>query len=126
KPGFCGATSAGRQGGRDRKRKTHDMASAPFHSRLATGVEGLDNLLGGGLLPGTLTVVAGATGIGKTQLGLQFARAGQGQEGRCGIIFDMTCRGDSQSHADYARRIFGWELARADATRADAMAKLEA
>src|SRR5438105_6412364 len=89
-----------------------DMPSQP---RLSTGVAGLDGLLGGGLLPGTLTVVAGATGIGKTQLGLQFAHAGKSQEGKPGILFDMTCRGDSQSHADYARRLFGWELARADA-----------
>ena len=29
-------------------------------------------MLGGGLLPGTLTVVYGATGIGKTHLGLAF------------------------------------------------------
>ena len=41
-------------------------------------VPGLDQRLGGGLLPGTLTVVVGASGIGKTQLGLQFARAGPG------------------------------------------------
>jgi hypothetical protein len=70
----------------------------------------LDGLMGGGLLPGTLTVVVGATGIGKTQLGLQFAQAGQQQEGRPGVIFDLTARGDSQNHADYARRIFGREL----------------
>lgn len=67
-------------------------------------------MLGGGLLPGTLTVVVGATGIGKTQLGVQFARAGQLQEGRRGIFFDMSCRGDVQSHADYARRICDWSL----------------
>lgn len=87
-----------------------------MHStRCSTGVAGLDDLLGGGLLPGTLTVVMGATGIGKTQLGLQFARAGRGQEGRDGILFDMSCRGDSQSHADYAQRLFQWQLSRADA-----------
>jgi len=80
------------------------------HARLSTGVEGLDELLGGGLLPGTLTVVVGSTGIGKTQLGLQFAHAGLRQEGRRGILFDMTSRGDCQSHADYARRMFDWEL----------------
>jgi hypothetical protein len=83
-------------------------------TRQSTGVPGLDKLLGGGLLPGTLTVVAGATGIGKTQLGLAFAHAGGQQDGRTGIVFDMTCRGDSQGHADYARRLFGWELAAAD------------
>jgi len=79
-------------------------------SRLSTGIEGLDALLGGGLLPGTLTVVVGSAGIGKTQLGLQFLHAGRDQEGPCGIIFDMSARGDSQNHAEYARRMFGWEL----------------
>ena len=65
-------------------------------------------------MPGTLTVVVGSTGIGKTQFGLQFARAGLKQEGQPGIVFDMTARGDSQNHADYARRMFGWELATGD------------
>ena len=83
-------------------------------TRLSTGIEGLDPLLGGGLLPGTLTVVVGSAGIGKTQFGLQFARAGQVQEGPPGIIFDMTARGDSQSHAEYARRLFGWKLSEGD------------
>ncbi len=80
--------------------------------RLATGVPGFDELLGGGLLPGTLTVVVGATGIGKTQLGLQFARAGLIQEQRSGVIFDVSARGDSQSHAAYAERMSGWKLHR--------------
>jgi KaiC/GvpD/RAD55 family RecA-like ATPase len=84
-------------------------------SRLSTGIDGLDACLGGGLLPGTLTVVVGSTGIGKTQFGLQFAHAGTGQEGRPGIIFDMSARGDSQNHADYAARMFGWKLAEAEA-----------
>jgi KaiC/GvpD/RAD55 family RecA-like ATPase len=83
-------------------------------SRLSTGVIGLDELLGGGLLPGTLTVVVGATGIGKTQLGLQFAQAGLAQEKRRGIVFDMTARGDPQSHGDYARRMFDWSLETVD------------
>ena len=33
--------------------------------RQSTGIASLDELLGGGLIPGTLTVVMGATGIGK-------------------------------------------------------------
>jgi len=84
-------------------------------SRQSTGVPGLDERLGGGLLPGTLTVVVGATGIGKTQLGLQYAQAGAAQEGRRGVIFDCSARGDSQSHAEYAKRIFGWEMQSVDA-----------
>ena len=79
-------------------------------SRQATGVPGLDDRLGGGLLPGTLTVVVGATGVGKTQLGLQFANAGVFQEGCRGVIFDVCARGDSQCHADYAQRMFQWKL----------------
>lgn len=86
--------------------------------RLSTGIPRLDALLGGGLVPGTLTVVVGAPGIGKTQLGLQFLHAGLAQEGRLGIVFDMSARGDSQNHAQYARRMFGWELQAASADQA--------
>jgi KaiC/GvpD/RAD55 family RecA-like ATPase len=86
----------------------------PRHS---TGIPRLDEMLGGGLLPGTLTVAVGATGIGKTQLGLQFAQAGNRQEGRRGILFDMSCRGDAQNHAAYAQRMFDWRLTPADARR---------
>jgi KaiC/GvpD/RAD55 family RecA-like ATPase len=86
-------------------------------TRLSTGVPGLDEKLGGGLLPGTLTVVVGASGIGKTQLGLQFAHAGQEQEARPGIIFDMNARVDSQSHREYAERMFSWRLTEVDPER---------
>jgi KaiC/GvpD/RAD55 family RecA-like ATPase len=79
-------------------------------SRLGTGIPELDKLLSGGLLPGTLTVIAGATGIGKTQLGVQFARAGLAQEGRTGVVFDVAARGDSQNHANYAQRMCNWPL----------------
>ncbi|MBM3999292.1 MAG: recombinase RecA [Planctomycetes bacterium] len=81
--------------------------------RLATGVPGLDARLGGGLIPGTLTVVVGATGIGKTQLGLQFAGAVQPPEPH-GPVLDMSSRGDSQAHASYANRLWGRSLDAAD------------
>jgi KaiC/GvpD/RAD55 family RecA-like ATPase len=79
-------------------------------ARLSTGIPALDELLGGGILPGTLTVVAGATGIGKTQLGLHFADRGAKQEGERGIVFDMTSRGDSQNQEEYGRRLFDWTM----------------
>ncbi|MCA9176330.1 MAG: recombinase RecA [Planctomycetales bacterium] len=78
--------------------------------RQSTGIPALDEHLGGGLLPGTLTVVVGATGIGKSQLGVQFAEAGRGQESRGGVFLDLSARGDSQNHIDYAQRICGWEI----------------
>lgn len=76
--------------------------------RQSTGITELDEMLGGGLLPGTLTVVLGATGIGKTQLGLQYLHQGQSEEGHTGVLFDMTSRGDSQNHSGYAERLFNW------------------
>src|SRR5260221_731721 len=53
---------------------------------------------------------SGAKGIGKTQLGLDFLNAGQRQEGRRGVVFDMSSRGDSQNHANYAAAHFDWPL----------------
>ena len=72
-------------------------------ARQVFGIEELDRDLGGGLLPGTLTVVAGATGVGKTQLGLHWANAGLSAEGRRGVVCDLTSRGDSQNHARLCR-----------------------
>ncbi|HET7875681.1 MAG TPA: ATPase domain-containing protein [Methylomirabilota bacterium] len=81
-------------------------------ARVSTGLARLDEMLGGGLLPGTLAVVYGATGIGKTHLGLGFANHGGRAEGRRGIVFDMNARGDSQQHHTYAARLYGWDLKR--------------
>lgn len=79
-------------------------------TRLSTGIAALDECLGGGLLPGTMTVVVGSSGIGKTQLGVQFANAGLVQEGQRGIIFDLATRVDAQGHDAYAKRIADWPL----------------
>jgi len=78
--------------------------------RVSTGLLKLDAMLGGGLLPGTLTVVYGATGIGKTHLGLTFAAHGAAADGARGIVLDMNGRGDSQQHDEYAARLFEWKL----------------
>jgi circadian clock protein KaiC len=40
--------------------------------RVATGVPGLDEMLSGGLIPGSSVLLRGAPGCGKTSLGLQF------------------------------------------------------
>lgn len=85
--------------------------------RQTTGIPKLDEHLGGGLIPGTLTLVIGATGIGKTQLGVHFAHAGLQAEGHRGVFFDMSTRGDSQSHTEYAQRMFQWTPKVADAAK---------
>jgi RecA/RadA recombinase len=79
-------------------------------SRVSTGLAKLDAMLGGGLLPGTLTVVYGATGIGKTHLGLTFADHGKAADGARGVVLDLNGRGDSQQHDEYAARLFTWSL----------------
>lgn len=47
-----------------------------FSERLSTGVEGLDRMLGGGLVEGSTTAIFGTPGVGKTLLNLQFQGAG--------------------------------------------------
>jgi KaiC/GvpD/RAD55 family RecA-like ATPase len=79
-------------------------------ARVSTGVAKLDEMLGGGLLPGTLTVIYGATGIGKTHLGLTFADHGRAADGARGVVLDMNGRGDSQQHPQYATRLFDWRI----------------
>lgn len=71
--------------------------------RISTGVLKLDEHLGGGLMPGTMSVVLGATGIGKTQLGTHFC---QHDQDNAGVIFDMSARGDGQNHFGYAERMY--------------------
>lgn len=78
--------------------------------RLSTGIGRLDRALGGGLLPGSLTMLIGATGVGKTQFGIHFAAAGNKLESSAAAFIDLSSRGDSQNHQDYAHRLFQRQL----------------
>ncbi|MEC8554155.1 MAG: ATPase domain-containing protein [Planctomycetota bacterium] len=83
--------------------------------RLSTGIARLDEALGGGLLPGTLTMVVGATGVGKTQFGMHFFHASASEQGdHYGTVIDLSSRGDSQNHPAYYERMFGKSLSLAD------------
>ncbi len=85
-----------------------------MQSRYSTGLNWLDEALGGGLLPGSLTMVIGATGVGKTQFGMHFSEAGRTTEGQRGAIVDLSSRGDSQNHSGYTTRLFGEPLTAVD------------
>ena len=50
--------------------------------RLPSGVDGLDALIGGGLIRGSVTLLSGTAGAGKTTVALQFVLAGAKQEER--------------------------------------------
>ena len=90
-------------------------ASTSPRPRQSFGIPALDEALGGGLLPGTLTVIAGATGGGKSQLGVRWAARGRDDDDRAGVFLDLSTRGDSQNHLDYARSLADWEVTEEDA-----------
>ncbi len=51
--------------------------------RISTGVAGLDKLIEGGLPKGSITLVSGAPGTGKTIMGMQFLEAGLKKGEKC-------------------------------------------
>lgn len=55
------------------------------HERMATGVAGLDELVGGGIPSGDAVIVSGPTGAGKSVLATQFIAAGA-DVGEAGVI----------------------------------------
>jgi circadian clock protein KaiC len=56
--------------------------------RVRTGVQGLDEMMNGGFLPGSVVLVRGAPGTGKTTLGLQFLMQGH-EEGEAGLLISF-------------------------------------
>ncbi len=58
--------------------------------RVSTGVDGLDNLIGGGFLPGRTYLVVGPPGSGKTTLSIQFLIEGakNGEKGMFISLFE--------------------------------------
>lgn len=75
--------------------------------RVKTGINGLDEMLGGGLLANTANLVEGAPGTGKTTLGMQFIYNGiQANEPGLIITFEEFPK---QYYHDAAA--FGWDFA---------------
>lgn len=60
-----------------------DVRTREFDAEMqSVGVDALDALLGGGIAPGTVTVVSGATGVGKTTTATQVAVAAAARDER--------------------------------------------
>ena len=78
--------------------------------RISTGITTLDDMVGGGLWPGSATLLAGASGTGKSLTGLQFLREGARDGER--VVFASLQENPSQ----IARvgRGYGWDLAGID------------
>ena len=62
--------------------------------RLSFGVPDLDELLGGGITRGTVTIVSGPSGVGKTSLGLQFLKEAAGR-GERSVVYTFEEEKDS-------------------------------
>src|ERR1700721_1061648 len=63
-----------------------DGAVGPGLEKAPTGIPGLDQITGGGLPLGRVTLVAGSAGAGKTLLGLNFLVAGAREYGEAGVL----------------------------------------
>lgn len=61
----------------------------PVVARCVTGIEGLDNILGGGIPRGNMVLVAGGVGTGKTTLCLEFLVRGA-ERGEKGLFISVT------------------------------------
>ena len=63
----------------DKPRALRDV-DADAAPRISTGLSELDRVLGGGLVPGSVTLLAGEPGVGKSTLALQLASAARTQK----------------------------------------------
>lgn len=75
--------------------------------RVKTGIEGLDEMLGGGFLRETANLIEGAPGTGKTTLGMQFIYNGIIQANEPGLIITFE-EFPQQYYHDAAA--FGWDF----------------
>lgn len=75
--------------------------------RVKTGINGLDEMLGGGFLRETANLIEGAPGTGKTTLGMQFIYNGIVQANEPGLIITFE-EFPQQYYHDAAA--FGWDF----------------
>ena len=75
-------------------------------SRLSTGVESLDGVLRGGLLPGQVYLVRGQPGSGKTTLAMQFLQAGV-RRGEPALYITLA---ETEAQLRMASASHGWGL----------------
>ena len=81
-------------------------ADVSSSTRVSTGVEGLDVILGGGLPPSHLYLLEGTPGTGKTTLALQFLLAGAAR-GERGVYVTLS---ETRLELNEVATSHGWSL----------------
>ncbi len=87
--------------------RLQSLGSARALGRVPTGVPGLDSMIEGGLPEGRIIGVTGATGSGKTTLGLQFLQHGIAECNEAGVYVTLE---DEVSDVVQDMARFGWNL----------------
>ena len=73
RPGSAGSSAAARREAQSRVQPLVNVSAAET-SRMSTGIDELNRVLGGGIVPGSLVLVGGDPGIGKSTLLLQVCK----------------------------------------------------
>jgi KaiC/GvpD/RAD55 family RecA-like ATPase len=82
-------------------------SAKPSEIRVLTGVPGVDELINGGLIPGSLTLVTGTTGTGKTIFSSQFLYNGAAKYGEKGVY--VSFEEPTENIKEHALK-FGWDF----------------
>jgi circadian clock protein KaiC len=83
-----------------------DPIATPAEPRVATGVPGLDEILGGGLTRDRIYLIEGTPGSGKTTLALQFLLKGR-ELGESGLYITLS---ETETELRAAAASHGWSL----------------
>ena len=86
---------------------SHDREFEP--KQISSGIDGLDTLIGGGLERGTVTIISGPTGIGKSTTATEFLETAA-SEGVSGLIYLFEENDDTFVHRSEALGIPVTEL----------------
>jgi len=76
--------------------------------RLSSGIDGIDDILGGGLTPHRMYLVEGAPGTGKTTLALQFLLRGAA-EGQTGLYITLS---ETKAELTSVAASHGWDVSK--------------
>jgi circadian clock protein KaiC len=91
------------------------IAGNPRFERAATGIQGFDDITGGGLPRSHVTLVAGGPGSGKTILTLQSLVSGAIHHGESGLLVTFE---ESPEELRQSAHNFGWKLSTAKGRQA--------